>query len=150
MKVLKKPWWLRPFSGDAWTITLWPNIYPEKVYWEEPDAPKWKPLLAHETVHLAQQAPTDAFYLFGKLRSWVWEARYLLSKSFRLDAEAKAYAVELLTAQRGDQDWRYWRAVSALAGPGYRHAAESEEAAKRAIIGACRDLDFHYVPGPRP
>jgi hypothetical protein len=150
MKILHKPWWLSPFCGDTWTITIWPNVYPEKEYWENPDAPKWKPVIAHETVHIGQQASPTAFYLFGKLHSWVWEIRYLLSKKFRLEAEAKAYAVELRTAVKGDQDWRYWQAVRELAGPGYRYAAGSEEDAQKAIIGACWDMDFKYVPRPRP
>lgn len=149
MKILQKPWWLRPFCGDTWSITIWPNIYPEKAYWENPQAAKWKPMIAHETVHLGQQGG-NSFYPWGKLKSWWWEARYLLSKSYRLHTEAQAYAVELMTAEKGDQDWRYYQAVHELSSEGYRYAAATEDDAKKAIIGACWDMDFKYAPGPKP
>lgn len=150
MKILRKPWWLKPFSGDTWTITIWPNIYPEAAYWDNPNDPKWVPLIAHEMVHLKQQAGTTTFYPWGKLKSWWWELGYLLFKNVRLAAELPAYAKEIQTAKPDDRDWRYWQAVHELAGPGYGHCAPDEDFAAQAILACCKDLGLDYHPGPKP
>ena len=106
-----KPWWLRIITPGCWvTITpyiyipdnLNPNLYPATV--------------AHETTHLAQQIAT------GK---WWWLVKYLLFRSYRLDQEAQAIAVEvsLTSASKRPQviasyaidlssRWYWWAASS--------------------------------------
>jgi len=66
--------WLVPKGFDA--ITVWPFIFMDR-----PDPA----LLQHEMVHYKEQAWITPFW-------WLY---YLFNKSFRITAEAKAYAVQV-------------------------------------------------------
>lgn len=81
IKVIKKAkWWkLVPFAGDHTATTLFGRIYvPEKLYpLSEND-----PLYIHELTHIRQQEK------YGPL----FYVKYTLSKDFRLEVEAEAYA----------------------------------------------------------
>ena len=112
----EKPWWLKIFvPRNAW-VTIYPNIY-----YPDSDNPKLeKEIVTHENVHLKQQSE------YGLLK-WMW--RYFTNKAFRLDQEAKAMAVELLTrpeAMREDYIKYY---AGNLSGSFYHHAASSFESA---------------------
>jgi len=78
---------LIPGGFDAFTV--WPFIF------VRPGMESNAGLIAHETVHLKEQRA-----------AWVlpWLLRYWLSRAFRLEAEKRAYAVQLemgaLTAQQ--------------------------------------------------
>ena len=80
----EKPWWLKIFvPRNAW-VTIYPNVY----YPEGVDTKLEPEIITHEGVHLRQQ------HEYG-LYKWLW--RYFTNDNFRLDQEAKAMAVELLT-----------------------------------------------------
>jgi hypothetical protein len=119
--VLKeKPWWLKIFvPRNAW-VTIYPNIY----YPEGTDIKLEPEIITHEKVHLKQQSE------YGLLK-WLW--RYFTNKSFRLDQEAKAMAIELLTRpvyMREDYIKYY---ADNLSGSFYHHAASSFESAAQKI-----------------
>lgn len=71
--------WLVPRRFNA--ITIWPFIFVDNWHGLHHDPA----LLDHEMVHYREQA-------------WItpiWWLRYAFSKSFRVNAEAKAYAVQV-------------------------------------------------------
>lgn len=68
---------LVPKAFDA--VTVWPFIFIRPTYKND------EPLKQHELVHYREQA-------------WItpiWFLRYALSKSFRVQAEARAYKVQI-------------------------------------------------------
>jgi hypothetical protein len=79
--VTNERWWLFWFNKSRW-ITIYPNIYhPEYI-----DLAKYQPVINHENVHLRQQE-------YMGLYKWLF--KYIVSRSFRLDQEVEAIAVEL-------------------------------------------------------
>jgi hypothetical protein len=69
-----------PALFNAWGLTIWPIIFivPKQI--------KNLPLIAHEKVHLKEQA------------RWLvipWWIAYLLSRKFRLAAEVRAHRVQI-------------------------------------------------------
>jgi hypothetical protein len=124
-----KPFWLSPFVGNLVWVTIYPNIYyPEGIN------PNLEPeIIAHENVHLKQQND------YGKWR-WLW--RYLTSKSFRLDQEAKAIAVEILHRQADMRDQYISWYANMLAGKNYHKAAKSPAIARLAIEKEIAILDL--------
>lgn len=116
----EKPWWLKIFvPRNAW-VTIYPH-----VYYPENDNPTLEvEIVIHENVHLKQQSE------YG-LYKWLW--RYFTNKAFRLDQEAKAMAVELLTrpAHMREDYIKYY--AGNLSGSFYHHAASSFESAAQKI-----------------
>lgn len=116
----EKPWWLKIFvPRNAW-VTIYPHIY----YPEGADTKLEPEIITHENVHLKQQSE------YGLLK-WMW--RYFTNDAFRLDQEAKAMAVELLTRpEHMREDYiRYY--AGNLSGSFYHHAASSFESAAEKI-----------------
>ena len=78
--IKQRPWWLFVvLPWGAW-VTLSPNIY----YPKGTDPARFPNVIAHERVHLQEQA--------GGLCAWL--LHYLTSRAYRLDMEARAYAAE--------------------------------------------------------
>ena len=124
-----RPWWLIWLPANAW-MTLTPRIFfPAGI-----DPTLFPEIVAHEEVHIRQQA--DGL-------TW-WVVRYLFSRSFRLQAEAEGYAAEIHYlsshgAQQAANDATD-NAVNELSGPGYCWAASSPMDALEAINEALANL----------
>ena len=94
-------------------------------------------LLWHERTHVRQQKRWGTAY-------WYW--KYITSKSFRLEAEAEAYAVELLYIPEVYQEASIEMFASWLAGSMYSHCAKNElwaEASLRSWINKVKDRRVH-------
>jgi len=117
-----RPWWLFFIPAGNW-VTLSPWIY----YPAGTDPAKYPNVVAHEHVHLQEQA--------GGLLAWV--LHYLASRSYRLDMEARAYAAESQCCRAlGDSDLAastITQAASALASWSYLWAASTPAQAEAAI-----------------
>lgn len=112
----EKPWWLKIFVPHNVWVTIYPNIY----YPCDSNPSLESEIVAHEKVHLKQQSE------YGLLK-WMW--RYFTNKTFRLDQEAKAMAVELLTRPSHTREDYIKYYAGNLSGSFYHHAASSFESA---------------------
>lgn len=112
-----KPWWMQLFTSRTRWLTLYPYIYhPSNVV---PDS--WTYIKAHEEVHLKQQE--------GHLYSWLF--KYFLNRKFRLDQEAEAIAVELVSIpDKAYREERFEQYCVFLSTSAYFWAASSQEEAR--------------------
>jgi hypothetical protein len=118
------PWWLFWLPSWFW-ITISPCIYhPSNV-----DPAKWPAIVAHESVHLRQQAAGS--------KVW-WFLRYIFSGKFRLTVEAEGYAAEIILDRQIYAPLVAVRALdeaaAALAGWPYFWAAPDAEYARQVIV----------------
>lgn len=115
-----KPWWLRLVTPRWFWITLNPRVYYPK------GVNPWTntAIVAHEQVHLVQQARTGLLaYLL----------RYWIQPSFRLAVEVEAMAVELRWMEgkgvpSADVQTRFEECVRQLSGKAYFWAATPNRA----------------------
>lgn len=111
-------WVSRLLPSGTW-VTLSPTIYhPRDV-----DPAAYPHVILHEHVHLRQQAS-------GLL--W-WLLQYVLSRKFRLEAEAEAYAVEIKSLPEEAQPARLAEATQLLSGVLYFRCAGSASEAETRI-----------------
>ena len=116
---------LKPFPCWAsWAIPtgFWMTLAPTIYHPRDVDPSDFPSIILHEQVHLRQQAS-------GLL--W-WLLRYVLSRKFRLKAEAEAYAVEINSLPLTVQAARLVEAGKMLSGSLYfRCASDPLEAESR-------------------
>ncbi len=117
----EKPFWLKLFTSRTVWVTIYPNIYyPETIG----DPIYEKEIVIHENVHLKQQSQ------YGKCK-WLW--RYVTNKDFRLQQEAEAMAVEVLSRSPEMREEYIAYYSEKLSGTFYHHAATSLLEAELAI-----------------
>lgn len=118
-----KPWYI-PIPSYFW-ITITPHIYHPKGI----DPNQFPNIIAHENIHLSQQAIGNKY---------LWYLKYIFSRSFRLNMEARAIAAELDydnlhnntdAARRGLEGY-----VDALTSINYTWAASSKDIARKMIL----------------
>ncbi|MCK7507727.1 MAG: hypothetical protein MZV70_29215 [Desulfobacterales bacterium] len=138
VSIYKRPnwfnWIMNKAAGEGFVIELFGKLWVDPIvdlqYW----ADTHHPVLYHELVHAQQQE------ICGEFR---WYYKYVTSKNFRLDAEAEAYAEQLLKTSPAIRPTLLEEIAKWLAGPSYRYCAPDVETAKAIIIkymGGMNDL----------
>ena len=121
MKLLKpRPAWSDIFIGsNRWVSWKYDIYYPKDV-----DPAQWQAIIRHENVHINRQIE------FG---FYNWLFKYITSRSFRLDEEARAIAVELQGTDIKQRPIILEVYCRFLAGKEYFFAASSIHEAREAI-----------------
>jgi hypothetical protein len=125
IEIKRKSWILNLTTDPNRFLTIWPDIYGSRAYFECPTDPKWLPMIAHERVHLERQG--------DRRKSLVWLARWRWDATFRLDEEAIAIAQEVITSPEPLRESLIASYARQLAGPEYYNAAKTPAIAEANI-----------------
>lgn len=120
-----KPWWLRRFTNEGTSVTIFPNIYLCDTVFNNQE--KHLAVIEHEKLHLHQQEAMGRF-------KWLW--KYRTHRSFRLQEETAAYGLALTFFPVEMRDIELAWAAQVLTGSSLWHAAPNAEVAIKMIMAA--------------
>jgi hypothetical protein len=132
VKLRHQPRWLSKLVPELMVIPYGQTIYVTK----DKDLTSLSlNKLYHEQTHLEQQDRLGS--------AFIWTLRYFLSKKFRLDQEAEAYANQIKhTVTLASRVLLLKAASKWLAGSAYKKCASSARVAEEAIYKKCSYKDF--------